>query len=140
MTVIDDAPGDAVAVTVVTPFVYPVLAAVAVMVPAFPAFTLIVALPSAPVMPVPVAAPAKATVAPVITPPEDWFLTVKFTGVGVPAITMAGLAVTVKTGNALATVIAKFALLISLTVELLVLVIRILYVVPGVEIVLIVHG
>ena len=35
---------------------------------------------------------------------------------------------------------AKFALLVSLTVELLVLVTRTLYVVPGVEIVLIVHG
>ena len=70
MTVIDDAPGDAVAVTVVTPFVYPVRVAVAVIVPAVLAFTLIVALPLAPVTPLPVATPDNVTVAPFTTRPE----------------------------------------------------------------------
>ena len=31
--------------------------------------------------------------------PEDWIFTVKFTLVGVPAITLAGLALTVDPGN-----------------------------------------
>ena len=67
---IDDAAGDEVAGTVVTPFAYPVRFAVAVIVPAVPAFTLIVTLPLAPVTPLPVATPDSVTVAPFTPRPE----------------------------------------------------------------------
>ena len=59
-----------VAVTVVIPFVYPARDAVAVIVPGVLAFTLIVALPFAPVTPLPVATPVNVTVAPFTSRPE----------------------------------------------------------------------
>ena len=70
-----------------------------------------VALPSAPVAPVPVAAPLRVTVAPLTTSVELAFLTVKFTLVGVPAVTDVGLAVTVNTG------VAAFAVTVTVPGE-----------------------
>ena len=90
--------GAGFAVTVVVLLVYPDMLAVAVMEPALPACTLIVVLPSAPVTPLPVATPVRVTVAPFTARPEVWFLTVKFTLVGIPTVTDIGLAFMVNTG------------------------------------------
>ena len=60
---------------------------------------MIVAFPSAPVTPLPVATPVRVTVAPFTARPEVWFLTVKFTSAGIPAVTIAGLPVTLNTGT-----------------------------------------
>ena len=68
------------------------------MEPALPASTLIVVFPSAPVTPLPVATPVSVTVAPFTARPEVWFLTVKFTLVGIPTVTDIGLAFMVNTG------------------------------------------
>ncbi len=57
-----------------------------------------VAFPSAPVVPVPVAAPVRVTVAPLTRAFEVAFLTVKFTLVATPVVTVVGLALTVNAG------------------------------------------
>ena len=90
----------AIAVTVVALLEYPVKVAVAVIVPASVAFTLMVAFPSVPVVPLPVAAPVRVTNAPLTGSVEVAFLTVKITGVGVPVVTVVGFALTVNTGEA----------------------------------------
>ena len=75
--------------------------AVAVIVPALPAVTLMVVLPLTSVGPlVPVATPVSVTVAPLTATPALFM--VKMTLVGVPAVTEVGLAVTVSTGFAIA--------------------------------------
>lgn len=75
---------------------YPVLLAVAVIVPAVAAFTPITALPEAPVVPEPVALPLRATVAPLTA--VLLLVTVKVTEVGVPAVTVVGFAVMFRVG------------------------------------------
>jgi hypothetical protein len=73
--------------------------AVAVIVPALPAVTLMVVLPLTSVEPlVPVATPVSVTVAPLTATPV--LSTVKITLVGMPAVTEVGLAVTVNVGSA----------------------------------------
>ena len=99
-TVIEVAPGDAVAVTVVTPLVYPVPGCGRGYLPAVAAFTLIVAAPIAPVTPLPVAAPDNVTAAPLITQTGSLIFNRKLNGSWCPDNhTGPGLALTVNTGN-----------------------------------------
>ena len=72
--------------------------AVAVTIPADEAVTLMVVLPLPSVVPLPVPTPVRVTNAPLTATPA--LFTVKTTFVGVPAITLAGLALMVNTGTA----------------------------------------